>query len=357
MIKIALIPFYKSLEKNYIFKKELFRDNINEVYFELKNYFQKKGLSLNTQDINTLSESKKIIFLRFDFKNIFKLFLLGKLNSSIYIQFEPPVIIQIHEKKYLKKMANIFGSILSWDDDIVGSESNIFKFYPPMPYRRKTKEVKFENKKLLCNISGNKDSYYKDELYSKRKEAIKYFEDNCGKEFDLYGVGWDKNIYSSYKGEIDSKNEVLKKYKFSLCYENMCQIKGLLSEKIFDCFYAKTVPIFWGAENIDEYIPKECYIDKRDFDSYEKLYNYLKNMTEKEYEKRMNAIEKYLNSKEYKLFLPENFSEIIYKVLIKKNNKKYNKLKAFLSFIQIILISFCLKIYNKIRKWRKNDSN
>jgi hypothetical protein len=63
----------------------------------------------------------------------------------------------------------------------------------------------------------------------------------------------------------------LEKYKFSICYENARDTPGYITEKIFDCFFAGCVPIYWGANNITDHIPKECFIDKRDFEDYKVL--------------------------------------------------------------------------------------
>ena len=70
---------------------------------------------------------------------------------------------------------------------------------------------------------------------------------------------------------------------YIISYDSITNQKGYISEKIFDCFKAKTIPVYWGADNVTEYIPKECFVDKRDFNNYDELYNYLKNMTEEEY--------------------------------------------------------------------------
>jgi hypothetical protein len=34
------------------------------------------------------------------------------------------------------------------------------------------------------------------ELYSKRVEAIKWFEKNHPEDFDFYGIGWDRYVSS-----------------------------------------------------------------------------------------------------------------------------------------------------------------
>lgn len=50
--------------------------------------------------------------------------------------------------------------------------------------------------------------------------------------------------------------------------------------RIFDCFFAGCIPIYWGADNVNAHIPEGCFIDKREFDSYEE---YIKNMSDKDY--------------------------------------------------------------------------
>ena len=140
-------------------------------------------------------------------------------------------------------------------------------------------------------IAGNKSLKSALELYSERIKAIRWFGKNHPKDFDLYGFGWDdypssnslfvklfnkmrKKImppFPSYKGTVKRKNDVLLKYKFSICYENARDISGYITEKIFDCFFSACVPIYLGADNVTEYIPSECFIDKRKFNTYSGL--------------------------------------------------------------------------------------
>lgn len=39
--------------------------------------------------------------------------------------------------------------------------------------------------------------------------------------------------------------------------------KGYITEKIFDCFFPGVIPIYWGAENVTDYIPQDTFIDRR----------------------------------------------------------------------------------------------
>ena len=356
MNKVSIISFTKTNNMNNIFDKNLKinRDNILEPFINLKKIFFEKGIEINTDDITDIRNSSSSIFLRLDLLRILKCVFYKK--KSIYIQFEPPVISPLHSKKNMRKIQGLFDIILTWNDDLVDNKK-FFKFYFPMPENVNPNDlVPFSEKKLLTNISGNKLIKRKNELYSKRIEAIRYFEASDS-EFEFYGTGWSKENYSSYKGEIDSKLEVLKKYKFSLCYENESEMNGLISEKIFDCFYAKTVPIFWGAKNIEDYIPKKCYIDFREFESYEELEKYISEMSIQEYGTRIDSIRKYLNSSNFGKHSSDYFAETIYNAL---NGIEGNKslIKAVYSLLYysifisiekvILLLKKLLRIFVKV---------
>ena len=92
----------------------------------------------------------------------------------------------------------------------------------------------------------------------------------------------------SYKGATSNKHETLSKYKFSICFENSITT-GYITEKIFDCFYAGTIPIYYGDPNVKESIDPDSYIDFRKFDDYKDLELFVKNISEQEYNKIKNA--------------------------------------------------------------------
>lgn len=327
MRKIALIPIYETLEQNKVFDNSDVRDNIFEPMEKLKLFFESQELSLNTNDINTIESSDAFLFYRIDLKLILKLFLKGKLKNSIYLPLEPEIVDQFHSNKNLKVISKIFGKTLTWNDAVLDN-IRIFKCHWVMPYQRQKFDVKFEDKKLLVNISGNKTSKKNYELYSERLNTIRYFENNYLDEFDLYGMGWDKISHPSYKGVVGNKSEVLKNYKFTVCYENMENIDGYITEKMFDCFYANTVPIYWGAKNIEKYVPAECFIDRKDFANNEELRKYLKNISESEYKNKILAINNYLDSEKFKLFLPENYAWTIFDNLKTIDKIEYSKIEA-----------------------------
>jgi len=332
-MKKACIVVHSIYGKNRLFNlsdKIINRDNCMYPFWLLKEKFGKNGYELSTQDINSIENSEIVLY------NEMPSILPKKddIKKSYLMIFESELIRpdnwDINKHKY-------FNKIFTWKDDIVDNKKYFkFNFAQEIP---KIISKDISKKEKLCTlIAGNKKVNHPLELYSKRIEAIRWFEANHPEDFEFYGIGWDKythpnkymryflnksNIstffkpnFKSYKGKIKSKKEVLEKYKFAICYENARDIPGYITEKIFDCFFAGCVPIYWGANNITEHIPKECFIDKREFDSYEKLYMYMKNMSDEEYIAYLNDIEKFLNSDKAYQFSSEFFAKIIVKNIL-----------------------------------------
>jgi hypothetical protein len=175
----------------------------------------------------------------------------------------------------------------------------------------------YSERKLVTQISGNKQSTHKHELYSERKKVIEYFEKHPEFGFEFYGTSWQELGFKNYRGAPANKREVLKQYRFSFCYENISNIKGYITEKIFDCFAAGCVPIYWGATNIDKYIPKNCYIDRRKFSTTEKLAKHLQKLSEKEYNRYLENIRSYLVSRKAEAFSKKRLAKDIVQLIFK----------------------------------------
>jgi hypothetical protein len=122
-----------------------------------------------------------------------------------------------------------------------------------------------------------------------------------------------KDLIKVYGGELAplEKFEVIKKFNFYYCYENTIGINGYVCEKIFDCFYSGIVPIYWGAPNIKELIPYDCFIDGRDFDDEESLYSYIKGMDYERYRHYLEQARIFLQSKEMARFTVKNSVDCI----------------------------------------------
>jgi hypothetical protein len=172
----------------------------------------------------------------------------------------------------------------------------------------------FDERKLLVNVSGNKFSSHPRDLYSARRATIRHFERAFPDQFDLFGVGWDKDPadpYPSYRGLVENKWDVYPRYRFGLSYENMRDEPGWITEKIFDCLRAGCVPVYWGAPNIGDYVDPAAFIDRTRFASEAELASFLFSITEPEYRRLRAAGRDYLESERFRAFLSPAFADTV----------------------------------------------
>jgi len=212
--------------------------------------------------------------------------------------------------------------VYTWNDDMVDGVK-FFKLYYPHLLPMLSDIPSFEEKKLCVMVSGSDNLYpeRRNELYSERMKMVAFFETKPQGEFDLYGRYWVKRHYRDYRGPIpghysgEEKLAVLKNYRFCICFENTKDLRGYISEKIFDCFAAGCVPIYWGASNIDAYIPPGCFVDYRDFKDPEEMYQFLKEMPPSVYDQYLKNIRAFLGSEQARLFSPAHLEELFYQAI------------------------------------------
>lgn len=142
-------------------------------------------------------------------------------------------------------------------------------------------EIPFSKKMFLLITSRNMHNTNKMDLIEKLKK---------------YGIVHHISMYDSI---IKNKScyhsseliNVYNKYKFVMSFENT-HSPGYITEKIFNVFLAKSIPIYDGAPNIDKYINKSSYIqydkqieNKISIVNNEKMYNAIveKNKINEEY--------------------------------------------------------------------------
>lgn len=298
-------------EKNYFFKAGEGENSL----FQAKRILATKDIELVDLCGLATDVSKEvqmiIYFGRIDFHVLKKYSHL----KQIYFAFEPPCVDSAHSEKRLRRLAKHFDYICTWNDVLVNKE-NFIKFNYVVDFTLKKLECDYKERKLVTNISANKRVRYPNELYSKRLEAIKYFALN-EPSFEFYGIGWESENLSHYRGSAPSKRSVLSQYKFSICYENQSNVEGYITEKIWECMICGCVPVYWGANNIKEYVPSNCFIDYRDFGSLESLHEYLRNIPEDVWNDYIKSIDEFIQSVEDGSFSPAGFVSVIEDLLNK----------------------------------------
>jgi hypothetical protein len=309
-------------------KNDYFLDNYDETneYVRLRNELKNLDYEVHSLDVFQQQNIKPniCIFLDIPTFNINKV-IDKKYTKSIAMLREAELISKIN---YDIDRHKEFDVILTWKIELIDDKK--YFFYPStrFVYKNKIKVQNLLNRKLCTLINSNLSSNIKGELYSHRIKTIEWFEENHLEDFDLWGYGWDeyritlrgRTIFKSklfakrrvsYKGIADNKLKIMSNYKFAICFENTNLVKDYISEKIFDCFLSQTVPIYWGATNISEIIPKECFINFRKFGSYDKLYSFIKNMDDKTYMSYIDAINDFLDSEKSYKFTLDNWVDAV----------------------------------------------
>jgi hypothetical protein len=222
----------------------------------------------------------------------------------ILYTYEPLVVYPNH---FLRSFWKPFDVVLTWNDTLV-DQGGKFIHFPSLYYDSPFAAVHGitrdpvcppnwqEKKKAICQVAGNKYSFIPSELYSRRRKIARWFGQHGKTPLDTFGV--PPMPVPGYCGPAADKLKTLSAYRYSLCLENDSHplwSAGYVTEKIFDCFYAFTLPVYFGASNVEKVIPEECFIDLRNFSSLSKLDDYLLAMSDSEYFKRLTAIEIFLN--------------------------------------------------------------
>ncbi|HJZ24121.1 MAG TPA: glycosyltransferase family 10 [Candidatus Babeliales bacterium] len=292
---VILIPFDQNDTND-----TMLHPDPNNYWYQLKQACAKAGYLLTSERHAYLPEQVHAI-IAFNAPRTEILQSYPKAKKILYT-WEPP---SFWPQNFDHRVHNQYDIVATWHDGLVNNKK-YRKFNYALLFSPPTQNTPFSQKKLCCMMAGNKNSAYPHELYSKRLSLIRFFEKNAPHEFDLYGSGWPRNC-PVYRGFTPDKTKTMDLYKFAVIYENMSHIPGYITEKIFDAFSAGCVPVYWGASNITDYIPRTCFVAREDFTSDFDLYQFIKNMPQETYQEYLNAIDSFLRSEKAYVFSREQF--------------------------------------------------
>lgn len=234
---------------------------------------------------------------------------------------------------YTNVLRRRFKTVFTWD-------LRLLKKYPeyvpirvptgadPLQYREnRFVDIPFEKKKLLVSVSRNRWHYMPQSTFGLRRMVYRFMQVHAVNEFDLYGLEWDRpcclkekflgrRYERCWRGEIpgswDAKVAEIAKYRFSLCFENSIGQPGYLSEKIFDCFCARSVPVYYGSKGNEHFLPKGTFVDWRDFRSPKRLLAFLRNMDEVTHARYVASIDDFMISQRIEKFRVQTMYQTIF---------------------------------------------
>lgn len=364
------IAFYSDISESqnkYPFETNPILQEKNELN-KIKNFNVKKFPNIFLSELHKILLKQKIKIQHYrKIKNINKINLIIVQGSFYSKKLEQ--ISNINKKKYLilgeqesiqpklydKKFLERFDKIFTYRTELVDNK-RIFYLNCSLLVTTKIKNIIIKNKKYLsCAFFANKKNKNPLSDFNERIKLIRYFAKKRETYFHLYGLNWDNKVYNYqprnilekifnlvikistktiskirfinyillpemkvWKGFVKNQMSVCGKYKFEFCYENSSN----MTARPFLSFYAGTVPIYRGPNNIKKIIPTSCYIDKNKFKSYDELLKFILNINEKKYFKYIKHIKKFLKSKNHYKYSIELDAQIITKNIfadIKKN--------------------------------------
>lgn len=339
MVSVMLVGFcnyYSFYNNNRLFEPipSPIGDDLGYAFRRLKTVFEDHGHQVCTVDQASVADFDAIVFLDFPtYSNRYFRDAAKRRKSQLYlVLFENETI---RPDNWVPANHAHFRKVFTWHSGLVDDKTYV-RLNPANNLAFDPSDFDASSKTRFCAlIASQKYTRHPNELYSHRRETIKWFEANHPSQFDLYGIGWDRlfleNVpfvvnaalsfayrkmnwlpkhrsFPSYRGRVASKREVLRNYRFSICYENAVY-PGYVTEKIFDCFLAGCVPVYWGAPDVGDLIPPDTFIDRTRFRSHESLYERLSQMGSLEHQGYLDRIRAFLSSDAARPYGADCFAE------------------------------------------------
>ncbi len=325
-------------------------DQLMAPYAHLRTVLNARGIDVHTADaLPDAGGGGRNIYVSIG--NLSRCASLAKradVTLSAFFAMECPVNDPLMYRRLRRKHA-LFRRIYSWSDaaslePYVGARLELQHFCWPQSFSQVHEKLwSGTDRKFLVIMNGNKlPALSGATLHAQRLLAIQHFG-RTG-EIDLYGREWDQPPHRvgfsrrpytvrvlerrarawwqtirpdpllvaarrAWRGPANSKSQTLANYKFAICFENMV-MKGWITEKLFDCFFTGTIPVYLGAPDIEQYVPPECYVDMRRFGGFRELHEYLRAMSDAEAREYREAARRYLASPAFHQFSKEAFADI-----------------------------------------------
>jgi hypothetical protein len=352
-INLFIDPFSRHFYHDALFDANslLNRDGSLGPYIYLREWLTQRGIAVHTADYlfrNEIPDAKNLYVSLGIWEHYRGLAKRGNIELLAFFAVECPIVEPLLYRE-LKDAQHYFKHIFTTSDSaslerFTDGPIRCESFRYPIPYEDVDAATwKQTERKFLTMINTNRLPRLNwQELYTERLRAVEYFA-RFG-EIDLYGTGWNEPSFKSgkalmpatiqrlyrqwlrywdrlrpnpllvaarrvYRGSIASKAETLGRYNFAICFENSI-LPGWITEKIFDCLHAGTIPIYWGAPDIQEFVPSNCFIDMRQFANYTELRDHLKSLTAKEIQGYRENARDYLRSPKFRPFTKQAFVEI-----------------------------------------------
>lgn len=177
----------------------------------------------------------------------------------------------------LESLIDKFDMVLTHDSQLLNRYPSISKRIPADGIFLDSESIfKKSEKNKLCSMLYSEKTIL--EGHRLRHTIAKLIADS-GRNIDVLGSGTGVRLAK--------KSDALCSYYFSIVVENSVD-QYYITEKIFDCFATRTVPIYWGTDQVLQEFNSDGIITFRTITDLTKI---LDNLSSQNYEKRLSAID------------------------------------------------------------------
>lgn len=351
-VAVFVDPSTYHLEQDRLFDPEtntFAGDHILAPYAHLRSWLGQRGIPVHTGDRLESGEvtADLNIYLSLGVRARWpRLLPRDDVRLAAFFALECP-IVEPKLYRHLPSAAQHFSAVYSFSTEaalrpFLSAPVSLTPFRLPQSFDRVHEDLwRCTDRGFLTMINANKRPRLQThELYSERLRAVEFFA-RTG-EIELYGVGWDVPPYRTgqtwvpttatralraarkkwdswrpsaesaaarrvWQGPTRSKSQTLSRYRFALCLENMV-LPGWITEKLFDCLYTGTIPVYLGDPGIAEAVWPECFVDLRDFSGLEDLREHLRGMSSNRRDEMRAAGREFLASADFVEFSKERFA-------------------------------------------------
>lgn len=209
-------------------------------------------------------------------------------------------------KNYVLANYHLFDAILTYDNEILEkcSNSHFMAFGTSW-----IQDYNFSNEKLfqISHLTGHKRMTRGHII----RQEIHNQQNSINNPIDFY-ISQHGGVSNQYNNKIlgESKN-VLFNSQFHICIENSKQ-NGFFTEKIIDCLITKTIPIYWGCDNIGDFFNTKGFFIANDTID---IINICNSITENTYLSKLEFITENYNKGICYSTLLDRLQETITKIL------------------------------------------
>ena len=219
---------------------------------------------------------------------------------NVIVVNEPNEYFGLHD--WVIQNKNLFTYILTWNYRILNNCSNAHyiafgdSWFLPEQYNIDRDKI-FKVSHLSGKLKLSYGHHMRHELLARQNEI------KIPKDF-YYTIGDRHDIPNARLG----KEQVFGESSFGICIENFSH-KSFFTEKIIDCFLMKTIPVYWGCSDINDFFDSNGIIK---FENVDDCVVKLNQLNPEYYVDRLEIIEKnYELAKNYLGFTQRIYNKMV----------------------------------------------